>query len=125
MSTYLLEIIIKMITVICYMLCIINIIKIYATELVVVFFNTTINLIITNLLLHHFLNKIHDILKNQRHSLLKEIIDAINEHFFLRKVQYTIGFYLSSAPGSSFACKAIFEGICVETILICCGIVIV
>ena len=65
MSIYLLEIIITMTIVICHMPYIINIIKIYATKLVVVFFNKTINPIITNFFFHHFLNEIHNILKNQ------------------------------------------------------------
>ena len=125
MSIYLLEILIKMIIVICHMLCIINIIKINATKFVIVLFNKIINPIVTNFYFYYFLDEIHDILKNQQHSLFREIIDAINKYFFLHKTQYTIGFYLSSGLGSSFACKTIFENLCIEIIFICCGIVIV
>ena len=91
MSTYLLEIMIKIMTVICHMPCIIDIIKIYATELVVVFFNKMINPVVANFFFHYLLDEIHDILRSWRHSPLREVVDAINEHLLLRRAQYTIG----------------------------------
>ena len=63
MSIYLFEIIIKIIIIIYYILCIINIIKIYATKFIIVFFNKTINPMVANFLFF-ILNEIHNILRN-------------------------------------------------------------
>ena len=124
MSIYLLEIVIKMTIIICHTSCIIDIIKIYAAELVVVPLNKAINSMIANFFLDYLLNEIYDILRSRRYVPFREVVDAIDEYLLFGRVQYTIGFYLSGGSRGSFACKAVFEGIRVEIIFLRCGIVI-